>query len=81
MDTFRSWFGASKVVDGDGNPLMVYHGTNRRFASFDSSRFGESVDAGTLGQGFYFTDRLSSAESYVEWVVWKHGGEARIVRA
>lgn len=25
---FKKWFGDSKVVDADGNPLVVYHGTN-----------------------------------------------------
>ena len=29
---FKKWFGDSKVVDADGNPLRVFHGTN---ASFD----------------------------------------------
>jgi hypothetical protein len=29
---FRQWFGNSKVVDAEGKPLVVYHGTN---ASFD----------------------------------------------
>jgi len=24
---FRDWFGDSKVVDKDSNPLVVYHGT------------------------------------------------------
>lgn len=26
-DAFREWFGGSKVVDGEGKPLVVYHGT------------------------------------------------------
>lgn len=31
---FRTWFGRSKVVDQDGNPLPVYHGTNLDFDTF-----------------------------------------------
>jgi len=31
---FKKWFGDSKVVDGEGNPLRVYHGTNENFTNF-----------------------------------------------
>ena len=32
---FKKWFGNSKVVDADGNPLVVYHGTSsREFTAF-----------------------------------------------
>ena len=33
---FRKWFGDSKVVDADGNPLVVYHGTRASFSVFDA---------------------------------------------
>jgi hypothetical protein len=32
---FRRWFGESKVVDDDGNPLQVYHGTAFDFDTFE----------------------------------------------
>jgi len=32
---FKKWFGDSKVVDANGNPLVVYHGTNEDFDVFD----------------------------------------------
>jgi len=32
---FKKWFGDSKVVDANGNPLIVYHGTNEDFDTFD----------------------------------------------
>lgn len=31
---FRKWFEGSKVVDDAGNPLTVYHGTNKDFNTF-----------------------------------------------
>ncbi len=34
---FQAWFGDSKVVDTEGRPLVVYHGTNRDFSSFAKS--------------------------------------------
>jgi len=32
---FKKWFGDSRVVDANGNPLIVYHGTNEDFYAFD----------------------------------------------
>lgn len=31
---FKRWFGKSKVVDAQGNPLVMYHGTDADFATF-----------------------------------------------
>ncbi len=33
-DAFREWFGDSKVVDENGAPLVVYHGTRADFEAF-----------------------------------------------
>ena len=35
---FRAWFGNSKIVDTNGQPLRLYHGTNADFTSFESGR-------------------------------------------
>ena len=32
---FHAWFDGSKVVDKNGNPLVVYHGTNSKFKKFN----------------------------------------------
>lgn len=50
-DKFWVWFGNSKVVDSSGNPLIVYHGTNINFNSFDIDK----MRSGWLSKGFYFT--------------------------
>lgn len=34
----KRWFGDSKVVDKDGNPLLVYHGTNAEFTKFNREK-------------------------------------------
>ena len=45
----------SKVVDADGKPLAVEHGTHADFTVFDISRIGSnSKDNGLFGAGFYF---------------------------
>lgn len=31
---FKEWFGASKVVDENGDPLVMYHGTRHEFTTF-----------------------------------------------
>lgn len=31
---FWRWFGDSRLVDADGRPLVLYHGTRRKFDSF-----------------------------------------------
>ncbi len=38
---FKRWFGDSKVVDKSGNPLVVYHGTDKDFDTFKSD--GEPI--------------------------------------
>lgn len=53
---FRRWFGDSKVVDANGDPLVVYHGTTA--PEFDVFRPGEQAhDA-----GIFFTDNEFVAE-------------------
>ena len=51
---FKRWFGDSKVVNAEGKPLVVYHGTRKDFNAFDKSKqdlrdagfyFGSSKDA------------------------------------
>jgi hypothetical protein len=51
-DNFKKWFGDSKVVDDEGNPLVVYHGTTHDFDSFELER-GNTGNA--VGTGYYFT--------------------------
>lgn len=53
---FKRWFGESKVVDDDGNPLVVYHATNATFDAF-SPQPGADIGFhfGTIDQA---TERL-----------------------
>jgi len=54
---FRRWFDGSKVVDADGKPLVVYHGTAADIERFDPERIGSATDEGLYGAGFYFTPK------------------------
>jgi len=57
-DEFKRWFADSKVVDEDGNPLMLYHGTLGDFDAFDPNR---ASPEGAFGAGFYFTNEPEDA--------------------
>jgi hypothetical protein len=69
---FKKWFGdwendtenASKVVDENGEPLVVYHGTNAEFYVFEKSKRGSNTDNGIFGKGFYLSKNLKTAQSY-----------------
>ena len=54
---FKKWFGDSKVVDESGKPLVVYHGTNADFDTFDKKKIGSATDDGLWGKGFYFGNK------------------------
>lgn len=49
---FREWFGDSKVVDANGEPLVVYHGSNASFDEFSLSGHPDRLDP---ANGFFFT--------------------------
>jgi len=62
---FKRWFDDSKVVDKNGEPLVVYHGTKGDFSTFDIGRIGSAMgNTGFLGAGFYFTNNDMMAGSY-----------------
>lgn len=67
---FKKWFGdwegdaknSSKVIDENGEPLVVYHGTkSKRFYIFDNNKLGQ--DSNILSYfGFHFTRDKRMAE-------------------
>lgn len=70
---FKEWFGdwendptnASKVVDENGEPMVVYHGSRNRLTYFSKSFAGRNnpdVDVSRLG--FFFIDDVEEAEYY-----------------
>lgn len=59
---FQRWFGDSKVVDEDGKPLVVYHGTDAEFNVFDMSKGRANMDI----QGAFFSPYELDAQGYGE---------------
>lgn len=69
-EAFKNWFGdwehdpenASKVVDENGEPRVVYHGSGAKFNTF-SHKFAMKNGA-VKERGFYFTDDQGYAEGF-----------------
>lgn len=60
---FKSKFEGSKVVDAEGKPLRVYHGTADDFREFSAKSIGKT-DEGYAGEGFYFATDPEYASAY-----------------
>jgi hypothetical protein len=54
-DDFKDWFGKSKIVDENGKPLRVYHGTRSSAEFKDFSTEGRPMVEGEYGEGEYAT--------------------------
>jgi hypothetical protein len=65
---FKQWFGDSKVVDKKGDPLVVYHGTDKTFDAFNLRKRGSRV--GFQDDGFYFSDSPGTATTYATMDVY-----------
>lgn len=71
-DEFKQFFGdwendtinSSKVLDENGEPLLVMHGTNTDFEEFSNKFTGKKWGIGAFGKGFYFTNNPSTAGYY-----------------
>ena len=48
---FKKWFGNSKVVDEQGNPLVVYHGTDKKFTTFNMKKTTQGIIWFTSNKG------------------------------
>jgi hypothetical protein len=71
-EAFVNWFGdwindpqnASKIIDDNGEPMVVYHGTNSDFTKFSLEKVGSNIDYGMWGSGFYFSPLRSFSKYY-----------------
>ena len=86
---FKRWFGdwqknpkrASKVVNADGTPKIVYHGTNADFWTFDLGKSGQNF--GDVSEGLiFFTNKRDgypdSAADYARKAA-ENGGKERVI--
>lgn len=61
---FKNWFKDSKVVDNDGNPLVVYHGTVGDFDTFSKELLGASTMTESAKRGFFFGGNADTANTF-----------------
>lgn len=54
QENFEAWFKDSKVVDAEGNPLVVHHGTSNDFKVFDLKKATQGI--------IWFTSNKSAIE-------------------
>jgi hypothetical protein len=76
---FKAWFGDSKVVDDEGDPLVVYHGTRgEALEAFDPEATGKTTVLFSVfdvhRQGFYFAEDESFAKTFAEQGGRRGGG-------
>lgn len=63
---FRRWFGDSKAIDQNGDPLVCYHGTKNDFDTFDPSLTGTATDHGWFGPGIYLSPYARESSDYAQ---------------
>lgn len=56
---FKKWFGKSNLVNEDGSPMVLYHGTQNNFEAFRTSKTGAMG-----GPGVYLGDSPEVANNY-----------------
>lgn len=87
---FKRWFGdwenepenASKVVDEDGKPLVVYHGRSEQFSTFERRkgvRFVMGLEDEVESEGFFFTPDRDFAEQYAANAERRRGGNRNTI--
>jgi len=71
---FKRAFGKSKLINPDGSPTIQYHGSAKKFDTFDESKF-QLGDSGYSGQGIYTIPSKTTANSYATSSAKFHKGE------
>jgi hypothetical protein len=81
---FKAWFGdwendpenASKVVDENGEPKVVYHGSRSTFSIFDIKKSGESSTPANVG--FWFTPIKNFAYNFASTTWYGNSKEINV---
>ena len=89
-NNFKKWFGdwennpnsASKVIDENGEPLVVYHGRSTDFNIFEKKegvRFIMGLEDKVKSEGFFFTPDRVLAEEFAGNSSRHRGGKANVI--
>ena len=71
---FKAWFGdwendpenASKVVDENGEPLVVYHGSKNRFSEFSKQQIGTHTHKSYKHNNHFYDDENEEGYAFLE---------------
>lgn len=75
---FKAWFGDSKVVDENGEPLVVYHGTRAEFDAFKNTS-DKPLENLLLGRAHYFSSDPDYARIFGDRVGAYYISASRII--
>lgn len=81
QEDFQRFFDGSKVVDAQGNPQTLYHGTAGDFSEFDNARLGESTGHMTAPLGHFLAEDRAKAQGYAENASHGVPAEERVIAA
>lgn len=87
---FKNWFGdwendpenVSKVVDENGEPMVVWHGRSAEFNTFEKKegvRFIMGLEDKVKAEGFFFSPDKGLAEEFASNSSRHRGGKANVV--
>ena len=87
---FKKWFGdwendpenASKVVDENGEPMVVWHGRSTEFNTFEKKegvRFIMGLEDKVKAEGFFFSPKKGLAEEFASNSFRHRGGKANVI--
>ena len=87
---FKNWFGdwendpenASKVVDENGEPMVVWHGRSAEFNTFEKKegvRFIMGLEDKVKAEGFFFSPNKGLAEEFASNSSRHRGGKANVI--
>lgn len=63
---FKRWNAGNTIVDENGKPLKLYHGTDSDFDVFDKSKVGKNTK---VASAFNFSDSQETAKTYGKRIV------------
>ena len=61
---FKEWFGNSKVMDENSEPLIVYHGSKAQFDIFDNKGRINFDTINSIESTYFFTDNTIQVKNY-----------------
>lgn len=65
-EQFKKWFGSSKAVDKNGNPIVLYHGSKHNELEGNQFNFKHKGETANKQRAFFSTTRKDVAETYTD---------------